>query len=79
MSVYIKTNTVRMLKRRANEALILCDKEEAIKAINKVLAIVDYIEIEHKKQKQKITSRVNKMRRINKNYSRPKKSSNKGA
>ena len=73
MSVYIKTNIVKTLKQRANEALILCDKDEAIKAMNKVLAIVDYIEIEHIKQKQKITNRINKMRKINKNYGRPKK------
>ena len=73
MSVYIKTDIVKMLKQRADEALILCDKDDTIKAMNKVLAIVDYIEIEHTKQKQKITNRVNKMRKINKNYSRPKK------
>jgi hypothetical protein len=73
MSVNIKTSIIKELKERANKALILCDKDDEIKAINKVLAIVDYIEIEHTKQKQKITNRVNKMRKINKNYSRPKK------
>lgn len=73
MSVYIKTNIVKMLKQKANEALILCDKDDEIKAINKVLAIVDYIETEHMKQKQKITNRVNRMRKTNKNYGRPKK------
>lgn len=72
MSIYITNEMFNELKSRAETVLGLSTNPIQKRAVNRLLAVVDWIELTHLRQKQKITARVNKMRKINKNYGRPK-------
>ena len=72
MSVYITNKMITELYKHAERALRLSRGKNVRREINNVLAIADWMECEHFKQNKKITARVNKMRKINKHYGRPK-------
>lgn len=73
MTVYINNNIIKELYNRAEKALLLVDNEIAKQSINNVLAMIDYINVMHIKQKKKIRERVNNKRKENKNYGRSKR------
>lgn len=72
MSVNIQNNIIKLLYEYTNEARDIADNKTK-KQIDRILGLLDWIEIEKLKQNRKIAARVKEKRQINKNYSRGKK------